>query len=253
MSDTPQVPVPAQSHVPAKWADKFKEIADGQRKAERTAGQFFSIRAGVLSFGGNAIPNNEVDVVVLESIHERTYYAEKFGGEVSVPVCYSYSQDGEYTGPHPDAAKPQSKTCVDCPQNKWGSSDNGKGKACREGRRLSLLSAADLTDPDKVASGTVAYLRIPVTSAKGFSSHVQGVVGATDLPLFCHITRVKVLPDAKSQVKVNFSRVGGIERDDVMEAVFNRATAEAENITFPYPKPDGTAEAKPAVKTSKKF
>jgi hypothetical protein len=115
------------------------------------------------------------------------------------------------------------------------------------------MSAADLTDPEKVVNATVGYLRVPVTSVRGFGSYVQGVVGGTDLPLFCHITRVSVVPDAKTQVKVNFERVAGINDNDVMEATFNRASAEAQNITFPYPKPDGDGEPAKPAKQSKKF
>lgn len=237
---------------PSKWADRFKDISAGQRKAERAAGQFFSIRAGQLSFQGAPIPGNQMDCVVLEWIHERSLYAEKFGGDATSPICFALSATGEDMAPHADSAKPQNKTCEGCPHDKWGSSDNGRGKACRKGRRLALMSAADLTDPDKVAGATVGYLRVPVTSVKYFAAYVQGAVGATDLPLFCHITRVKVSPDAKNQVRVDFTRVGGIQADDVMEAVFNRASAEASVIDFPYPKPDGDAKAAPA-KQSKKF
>jgi len=194
-----------------------------------------------------------MDVVVLESIHERTYYPEKYGGDATTPVCYSFSQSGENMLPHPEAAKPQSKTCADCPQNKWGTSDNGKGKACREGRRLALMSAADLTDPDKVMGAVAGYLRLPVTSVRNFAGYVQGVVGGSDLPLFCHVSRVRVVPDPKNQVAVKFERVAGINDDAVMEAVFNRATAEADAIMFSYPRPEESSEARAPAKKSSKF
>ena len=239
---------------PAKWSDKFRDIAAEQRKTERASGAFFSTKSGQLSFQGAPIPGNSMDVVVLESIHERTFYSEKYGqGENTSPACYSFSQTGEDMTPHPEAAAPQSKTCKGCPHDKWKSADNGRGKACREGRRLALLSAADLTDPDKVVGATVGYLRLPVTSVRGFSAYVQAVVGGTDLPLFCSVTRVKVVPDAKTQIKVVFERVASLDSDAIVETVFQRATAEAENIAFPYPRPDMDAEPATPKKSSKKF
>lgn len=232
---------------PAKWQDKFKDIAEGQRKAEKSTGQFFSIKSGVLSFAGSPMPGNKVDTVVVQSIHERVYYPGRFGeGESTSPACYSYSELGEDMKPHPESVDPQAKSCKDCPHDKWGTSDNGKGKKCREGRRLALMSATDLDSPDKVASAVVAYLKVPVTSAKGFSSYTQGVVGATGLPLFMHVTRVSVVPDAKNQIAVKFERVAPIERDDVIDAIHGRAVAEAEGIMFPYPKPEPQEQAKPA-------
>jgi hypothetical protein len=245
--------VPAAPGVPAKWADKFTKIAESQRKSEKTSGMFFSIKAGQLTFAGNPIAGNKMDTVVLESMHERVYYPEKYGsGENTSPTCYSYSATGEDMAPHPESLKPQHPTCKGCPHDKWGSSDNGKGKACKEGRRLSVMSAGDLTDAGKVGDAVVGYLRLPVTSVRNFSSYVQGVVGGSSLPLFCFVTRIAVLPDPKTQVKVTFERVSGIDNDEVMEAVFNRATAEAENIQFPYPRPNADGEpAKPAKKSGK--
>ena len=248
------VPVPTGAPaLPAALAERFTKIAEAQRKQERSTGQFFSIKAGQLTFAGNPIAGNRMDTVVLESIHERVYFPEKYGTtDNTSPACFAYSQTGEDMAPHAEASVPQAKRCAECPHDKWGTSDNGKGKACREGRRLALLSASDLSDPGKVADGAVGYLRLPVTSVRGFSTYVQGVVGGSNLPLFCFVTRVSVVPDAKTQVKVNFERVGPIQGDDVMEAVFNRATAEAENIQFPYPKRDAEeAPAKPAKRSGK--
>lgn len=238
---------------PAKWQDRFKDVTAGQRQAERASGAFFSIKAATLTFQGNQIPGNKMDVVVLESIHERTYYPEDYGGDVTSPTCYSFSQDGKDMKPHPEAASPQSKTCEECPHNKWGTGKNEKGKACREGRRLALMSAADLDNPDKVLSATAGYLRIPVMSVRNYANYLQAVVGGSDLPLFCHVTRVSVVSDPKVQVKVLFERVSGIERDDVMEAVFNRASAEADNIAFPYPKPDAPETKPETPKKQRKF
>ena len=254
MNDAVKETLPAKFD-PTKWTERLKLDAEKQRKAERSTASFFSIKAAQLSFQGQAIKDNKMQVVVLESIHERTWYPQKFGtGENTSPSCYALSPDGKDMVPHADAAKPQSPVCETCQWNKWGSSDNGKGKACREGRRLSLMSAADLTNPDKVVSGNVGYLRIPVTSVRGFGNYVQGVVSGTELPLFCHITRVSVVPDAKTQVKVLFERARGIEDDSVLEAVLTRASAETENIMFPYPKPEEQEEAKPeAPKKARKF
>ena len=253
MSET--LPATTQPGVPAKWAERFTKIAESQRKHEKTSGQFFSIKAGQLTFGGNPIAGNKMDVVVLESMHERVYYPDKYGTtDNTSPVCYAFSATGEDMAPHPESTKPQNATCKGCPHDKWGSSDNGKGKACKEGRRLSLISASELTSPSKVGDGVVGYLRIPVTSVRNFSTYVQGVVGGSSLPLFCFVTRVSVVPDPKTQVKVTFERVAAIDNDEVMDAVFNRATAEAENISFPYPRPNNEeAQPQKATKRSGKF
>jgi hypothetical protein len=255
--ETKNLPAQAGTFTPQKWTERFKAIAAAQAKSEQTSGQFFSIKSGVLAFNGNPIPGNKMDVVVLEALHERVYYPEKYGtgdaDKVATPACYSYSLDGEKMTPHPEARDIQHPTCAGCPRDKWGSGDNGKGKACKEGRRMSLMSASDLGDADKVGKAVVAYLRLPVTSVKNWGRYVSSVIGITELPAFASITRLSVVPDAKTQVQVKFERVAGINDDAVMDAVFGRATAEATASQFPYPKISAEDEQPKASKKPSKF
>jgi hypothetical protein len=49
-------------------------------------------------------------------------------------------------GPHPSMQadanfQPQSDLCKTCEHNQWGSADKGRGKACQNRRRLTMIPA----------------------------------------------------------------------------------------------------------------
>jgi hypothetical protein len=157
--------------------------------------------------------------------------------------------------PHPEAEKPQSKTCKACPNNKYGSADGGrgKGKACSNRRRLAVISAASVSSAEEINNAPTAYLRVPPTSTRYWSTYVQNVLAKTDMPFFASITNIGVVPDAKTTMRVNFVHVAEIKDDELLEALYRRAAAEATLLDFPYPKSasDNTPESQPAKKATK--
>jgi len=86
-----------------------------------------------------SVNNEEADKVAgfIISVQKRkSYYSKPYKeGEAVEPDCYSLKCDK----PGADSVKPQSEFCDGCPQNEWGSSSSGKGKACSDRRLLHLL------------------------------------------------------------------------------------------------------------------
>jgi len=237
------------------WKEKLGEKIKQQQEAEKgTGGQFISLKSGVMSYGGMPVQGNKCDVVVLESIHENAFYPDKYGTtDNTSPACFAFSVDGgDAMAPHPDAEHKQAKTCKECPNNKWGSADGGrgKGKACGNRRRLAVIPAGECNTAEAISNAPVAYLRVPPTSTRFWGAYVQNVIAKTDLPFFASITNVALLPDPKTQMKLNFTHTATITDDELLEALYRRAAAEATLIDFPYPKNVGGEEApKPKAKT----
>lgn len=232
------------------WQDKLKQYAVAAVESERPTGQFFSIKSGVLTFGGVAVPNNTMDVVVLASIHENVLYAARYDPDhITGPKCYAYgTTDPDQMHPHAEAAEPQSpEGCKVCPHNKFGSDPKGgKGKACKNVRRLALMAASSLQNPSAVQGATVGYLRVPVTSVVNYQRFVASVA-ARQLPPFGVVCRVTVKPDAKTQVRVEFDPIQIIQDQAALQAVLERHEVERKLIDFPYASgPDDEAAAKPS-------
>ena len=125
--------------------------------------------------------------------------------------------------------KKQSDKCSTCPKNEWGSSTNGgKGKACRETRRLLLIPADSITSVDAIKTAEVAALRPPVTSLRNYANYVQTIAATLKRPPLAVITEISVAPDAKTQFKVNFKMIKAIEDAEIIGALLTRAKSETE-------------------------
>lgn len=237
--------------LPPEWAGRLAEYAQETQQNEVVGGQFFSTRSGILSFGGTPIPGNTMDVVVVGSLFENVYYPEKFNAEkVKAPLCYAFSLDGNGMVPHDRAAEQQSAECKTCKWNAWGSGDGGRGKACKNMRRLGLLPISALKTPQETERGTLGYLRVPVTSVKHWSAHAQRLA-ASGIPPFAAVTRVTLKPDPKTQIRMEFDLIRVIQEATQLEALHKRFQLEKTAIAFPYPdREDDPAPAGDAATTS---
>ncbi len=233
------------TNVTQDWAD----AATAYAKAEPLeGGNFLSTKGGVLTFNEQAMPGNQAVVVVVDSVRENTYYPAKFDPDLPMPpTCFAFGRNKDLMAPHPSMAsrldyfQPQHQECAGCPMNEWGSADTGRGKACQNRRRLSLLPAGyyspkkgsrdfdlDLfTDETAFQTGDVAYLRLPVTSVAEWSKYVNQVAASLQRPPYGVVTRVYVEPDPKSQYKVRFEMIEQVSDDLARIVMARHATEEA--------------------------
>ena len=61
-----------------KWDEDLAKYAQEASAKEAGGGAFLSFKSGMLSFMGNAIPGNKLEVVVLGDVHENLYYDQPF-------------------------------------------------------------------------------------------------------------------------------------------------------------------------------
>lgn len=217
-----------------KYDEELAKYAQEASDKEATpAGNFIKVRAGVLMVAGQPVENNELNVVVIGHIYENCFYKDDFDDEnPASPDCYAYGTEEEGMKPHPDAPAPQNETCEGCPMNEWGSSPKGKGKWCKNTRRLALISGDGL-DPAGAAEGEVLYYKPPVTSVKGWSLYVKGLASNLKRPPFSMITQMKVVPDPKVQFRVMFKPVEPVP-PETLPALLKRHEEVMKDIEFPY-------------------
>lgn len=224
---------------------------------ETGGGRFFSTRAGVLQFDDTPMPGNQACVIVAAWCLENVYYEGAFDPDNRTPpTCFAFCKDPDAKdemGPpeivdKEDVFERQSELCSDCPQNEWGSSEKGRGKACSNRRRLALLPAGVyksagrnggfelelVDDVDHFTNVEPGFLKIPVMSGKGFDNYVKDVAEQFKRPLFAVYTRVYLTPDPKSQFKVNFELIEPVEDNAVLGALLARYRKLHDEIDFPY-------------------
>lgn len=230
------------------WKEELAKEAQAAANAEANTGggQFFSLKSGVLSFQDAPLPGNRVGAIIIDHIFENVFYDEDYDPDViSPPTCFSFGRDENTMAPHNlvvEAGQAQHEECHGCPMNEWGSAEKGRGKACRNSRRLALLPAGVFDkagsftpedDPDYFLKSVVGYLKIPPTSIKGFAGYVKQLAATLKLPPFAVYTEIAVVPDADSQFKVTFQALEEVP-EKLLEVLMKRRTEIQSLIEFPY-------------------
>lgn len=108
------------------------------------------------------------EAVVLDYVATREYYEGVYDpNNIEPPICFAISPNPKGMIPSKNSPKLQSPECETCPMNQWGS--DGKGKACKEGRKLALIP------PDGGDDTPIWTLKTSPTAVKAFDSYVTGV------------------------------------------------------------------------------
>jgi hypothetical protein len=210
-----------------------------------------SIKGGVwrMMVNGKEIAQNEdraMNVVVAAASPKvsRTFYMKQYseGGDVVAPDCWS--ADGEV--PDSKAKNPQSKRCIDCPQNEKGSGQ-GESRACRFSQRLAVVLANDVR-------GDLYQLTLPATSIFGAGEPGKWplqtyakMLGGKGVPVTAVVTEMKFDTNSATP-KITFRPVRVLEPNE-HEAVIEqgKSVAAQRAITMTVAEADGVKVEAPVA------
>lgn len=265
-------PKETQTTAIANWDEEMAKQAQAAAamEASTATGNFFGLKGGILTWEGAALPGNQMGVIILDSILENVFYEGAYDPDTpQSPVCFAYGRDEKTMVPHADVVAngtAQCEGCHACPKNEFGSADVGKGKACRNTRRLAMISAGTyeqevkngplvfhaFEDPEQLESSPIGFMKLPVMSVKGYAGFVKQVAGALSRPPHGIFTRVFVVPDPKSQFRVMFEAIGQVP-NELLGVVMQRNKEAQASIEFPYMLGEEfEQQAKPAAKRGAK-
>lgn len=250
------------------------ELAAAAQRASGGGGKFFSMKAGVLSYDGAALPGNRAAVIILADTMENSYYPAAFvEGEKSSPVCFAFAKSEAELEPHVAVDNDpyferQHEQCQGCPQNEWGSARTGKGKACSNVMRLSMISAGTfaekkvgrtvsvefsgiIEDAEHYEKAEPAFMKLPVMSVKHYAAFVKLMAAEVKRPPHGVFAEVYVEPDPRSQFVVKFDLIDKVP-NDLLKVIMARHAKEQAAIDFPYNSPQ-TADAPVAAPASNKL
>lgn len=166
----------------AQEAAAAAPIAEGQPRLVAKDYQF--------SIGERILPDPLNLIVVAEALQNVYYDTEYDPKEKSPPACFAVGPaDGpkaddamaaHATSPNPQGHGDERK-CVGCPQNEFGSSPRGGGKACSNTRQLAVVMADDpgLHDGSPVQW---AVLSLSPTGLRPWGKFVQGLANIAKRP-----------------------------------------------------------------------
>lgn len=248
----------------ARMADKAKQAV--AELPPTSNGMTFSIKGGILSLGDEQMPGNQVCCVIIDSYRANSFYKNKWTPDViESPTCYAFGRGGDDMAPHesmadhPDYFEPQHEQCQGCPKNEFGSADTGRGKACQNRIRLTLIPAGEyrpkkgsrdldldlIADPKDFSSTDAIFLSLPPTSVRAYSMYVSNLAAQHHLPPSAVITVIHVEPDAKNQVAVTFEMLEVLP-DDLMVIADQRSDAAGALPFKGYTPPEDKAQSQQA-------
>jgi len=225
--------------------------AKAEAATERPQTSKLSIRGGILAYEGNNMPDNQMDVVVVSAAYINTFYIDRFNADnPRPPKCFAVglaepNEKGVLVQPHMEAHavttgnRPENTgeegNCATCAMGQWKSDPNGgKGKACKEKRRIVVIPRDAINSAEDVAKAEMASLDIPVMSVANWATYINKLAASTNLPFYAVVTKLGVVPDPRSQYRVTFDGVGAIPSKDVIRAIQARRDEANVLATAPF-------------------
>jgi hypothetical protein len=229
----------------AKFAQQYGSME------ERSGGNLpmLSLKSGKLTYNGGEVPDSRLNVIVLDSIFENLYYEEPYDVDNPVsPSCFAFGNDDRIMAPHENSSAMQCESkCIDCAFNKFGSAEKGKGKACKNTRRLACITEEDL---ENIEDATVFYVKIPPTSTKFWAGYVQQITKVMKVPPFAVVTELQNQTDPKTQIRVTFKLVEQVTDKAKIKQLIAKRESITEELRTPYQPATFTEEpAKPASRS----
>lgn len=237
------------------WKERMAALAKRTEDAEKPTGNFITFRAGQMLFNDAPVPGNKLTGVCIDYIFENAYFPDKFNpAKPASPICYAFGRKDSELKPHAECEEPQNTECDGCIRNAWGSDpDGGRGKACKNTRRLAILHQDSLHSEKEILEAAVAFCKIPVTSVRNWSTFANQCSTVLKVPPLAVITEISVVPHPKNQFEVLFKGSGVITDDEILAALVAKQELVAKNIMVPYPKNQKEGEPVVPKKDGKKY
>lgn len=232
------------------WEQQMAAAAQDTAAAEAKVGaaRWLSIKGGMMTLGGGAIPDSKMKSVILDSVFENAYYGDEDydPNNPKAPICFAFSRTGDGMEPHEESQEKQHTDCASCPMNKFKSAKNKKGKACKNIRRLALIPDTALESEKSVSQAEWIGLKVPVTSVANWANYAKSIAASYKRPPFGMVTEIGCRPDPKNQVVVTFQAIDTIKAN-IGGAVLAKRESILEDLVQPY-SPREEEEAPPPAR-----
>ena len=143
-----------------------------------------------------------LDLVVVDFVYRNEYYTGAFNRkELTAPACFAVSPEQATLTPTNNSPQKQAEKCSGCQWDKFGSSPNGDGKACKNTVYLAVLPS------DATEDSPLYVIKTSPTAINPFNNHVAKVGRTVSLPLWAVTTKVFFDP-AVSYASLRFDIAG---------------------------------------------
>lgn len=234
------------------WEEEAMAQASTERAQEALGVPRITTRGQQLQVDGKPVANNRLKLAIVDYVFEKRYNKDKFDPkDTRPPDCYAQARPmpGEKAGdtegrmiPHTAAPDKQSAQCKGCPHNAFGTARFGRGKACKDYRKLLVFSprigpdGSPEVDEDAVAKGALYQIDVPPASLKEWGAFYNGLGSLTRTgnirEAIVEVT-AEPLPNSGGH-KVVFSFVRAVEHAG-FKAIWDLGKAKGDLLMQPWP------------------
>lgn len=145
-----------------------KELGQLSQQLEPPSSNKISTKGKLFALPGGQSSPGPMSCIVLDWVAVNMIYKGGYNPNVrQPPLCWAIGKNLDELKPSEAVKEPQSTDCASCPKNAWGSGPNGKGKACKNQRRL-LIVAPNFKSSDEPMS-----LYVSPTGLKSWNAYVK--------------------------------------------------------------------------------
>lgn len=222
------------------WRQGAAELAEQTASVDATPTNTIQCMDAEFVLGEDTF--TEFQAIILDSAHVHALYTSGYDpDDPEPPACFAVdlARDDTEMKPVSNCPSPAAENCDACENNKFGTADNGKGKACNQRRRLLLLAVENVQDltPDKVEKSDVAVMAVPTTSIKTYRAYAKHLRKVDHVMPFQVVTGFKIVKDKKTRHRVEFEPIAQLEDDDLLNAIW---ACRGNNLTELLREPDFT-------------
>jgi hypothetical protein len=134
-----------------------------------------------------------LDLIIVDFVYRNEYYPGVYNRkEIVAPTCFAVSPEQVALAPTRNSPKmqvPEGDTCSKCQWDKYGSSPQGEGKACKNTVYMAVLQ------PDATDETQMFVVKTSPTGIRYVNQHVAKVGRQVNLPVYAIISKMYFDPN----------------------------------------------------------
>lgn len=133
-----------EANLPVNVDDMIKKQLEAQRgQLGALPSNKIGLRDKEFTLPDGQKSSGPLDAIILDFAWFMVHYPGVYNSNnPQQPNCFATGRENPEGGElaaHETVSKPQGENCASCPKNQWGSAPSGKGKACKNQRRLIIV------------------------------------------------------------------------------------------------------------------
>lgn len=141
-------------------------------------------------FPDETTSDGPLELIILDFVYRNEYYPGAYNRKEQVaPTCFAVSPEQNSLAPSVNSPKAQSDSCSKCQWDKYGSSPQGEGKACKNTVFMAVLQ------PDADVETPMFVIKTSPTGIRYINQHIAKVARQFQLPVWAVTTKLYFDPN----------------------------------------------------------